>query len=249
MSIIVKNDEQVNAMRAANLIVAKTHELLEQAICPGMTTLDLDKIAEEFIIKSGAVASFKGYRGYPSSICTSINEEIIHGIPSLRKLKDGDIIGIDIGAFKDGYHGDAARTHAVGNISDEARKLINVTRQSFYEGIKFAKSGIHLYEVSKAIQSYVESNGFSVVRDYCGHGIGREMHEAPEVLNYKPPGRGPKLVKGMTLAIEPMVNVGEYSINVLEDGWTVVTKDGSLSAHYENTVLITDGEPDILTII
>ena len=248
MAIIIKNEEQIKAMKVAGSIIADTFQLLEQAIRPGVTTLELDQLAEDFIKKNGATASFKGYRGYPNSICTSINEEVIHGIPSLRKLNDGDIIGIDIGAFIGGYHGDAARTFAVGSVSDEAQKLIDVTRQSFYEGIKFAKAGSHLHEIGKAIQTYVESFGFSLVRDFCGHGIGKSIHESPEIPNYKPPSRGPRLMKGMTLAIEPMVNIGAYDVDVLEDGWTVVTQDGMLSAHYENTIVITDGEPEILTL-
>lgn len=251
MAITIKNSEQIKHMRAVGLIVAKTHELLEKAIRPGVTTKELDQLAEEFIKSNGATASFKGYRGFPSSICSSINEEVIHGIPSLRKLKDGDIVSIDIGAYLNGYHGDAARTHPVGNVSEVAKKLIEVTRQSFYEGMKFAKEGCHLYEVSGAIQNHVESNGFSIVRDYVGHGIGKNLHESPEIPNFRSRGkgpRGPRLSKGMTLAIEPMVNEGDYEIDQLEDNWTVVTIDKKLSAHYENTILITDSEPEILTV-
>jgi methionyl aminopeptidase len=248
VAIYIKNENQINFMRIAGDIVAKTHELLEKAVRPGITTKELDKIAEEFIRSQGATPSFLGYNGYPASICASVNEEIIHGIPSLKKLKDGDIISIDIGAYINGYHGDAARTHAVGNISSEAEKLIQVTKDCFFEGIKFAKEGCHLHEISEAIQNYVEQNGFSVVREYVGHGIGRAMHEQPHIPNYKPANRGPKLLKGMVLAIEPMVNIGTHEIKTLSDGWTVVTRDKKYSAHYENTVLITDHEPELLTI-
>jgi methionyl aminopeptidase len=235
-------------MRNASQIVARTHELLEKAVRPGITTKELDKIAEDYIRSQGATPSFKGYHGFPASICASINDEIIHGIPGLRKLKNGDIISIDIGAYINGFHGDAARTHAVGDISAESQKLIDVTRESFFEGIKFAKEGHHLHEISEAIQIYVEKNSFSVVREYVGHGIGRAMHEDPPVPHYKQANRGPKLQKGMVLAIEPMVNMGTYEIKTLDDGWTVTTKDKKYSAHYENTVVITDGEPEILTL-
>ncbi len=248
MAIRIKTDEQLKKMAEANKIVAQTHELLEKYIKVGVTTGELDKIAEEFIRSKGAEPSFKGYRGYPGSICASVNEEIVHGIPGKKKLKDGDIIGIDIGAYINGFHGDAARTHAVGNVDDEVKRLIEVTEQSFFEGIKYAKLGYRLYEISGAIGDYIESNGFSVVKDFIGHGIGQELHESPEIPNYRMPIKGTRLTKGMCLAIEPMVNMGTDRLEVLADGWTAVTKDGKYSAHYENTIVITDGEPDILTL-
>lgn len=248
MSIKIKNSEQIQKMRIAGGIVAKTHELLKSYIKPGVSTKELDKIAEEYILSQGAVPSFKNYNGFPASICVSVNEEVIHGIPGIRKLRDGDIVGIDIGAYINGFHGDAARTHGVGNISPENQKLIDVTQQSFFEGIRFAKENCHLNEISSAIQEYVEKNGFSVVREYVGHGVGKDLHEGPEIPNYRRPSRGPRLCRGMTLAIEPMVNTGTYEIQVLNDNWTIVTKDKKCSAHYENTVLITDGEPELLTI-
>lgn len=249
MFITIKNEEQIEFMKEAGKIVAKTLEILEKSIKIGITTKELDSIAEDFIRSQGAEPSFKGYEKYPASICASINEQVIHGIPSLRRLEDGDIISIDVGAYKNGYHGDAARTFAVGNISEEAQKLIDVTKQSFFEGIKYATKDNYLYDISSAIQKHVEGNGFSIVRDYVGHGIGTSMHEPPQIPNYKLQGRGIKLAKGMTLAIEPMVNVGGYQVKVLGDGWTVVTKDSKYSAHYENTILITEKEPIILTII
>lgn len=248
MSIIIKNDEQIKCMRIAGEIVARTHEILEKELRIGISTIELDKIAEDYIRSRGAVPSFLGYSGYPATINSSINNEIVHGIPSLRKLKDGDIIGIDIGACYNGYHGDAARTHGVGKITAQDQRLIDVTRQSFFEGIKFAKAGNHLNKICEAIEHHIEKNGFSVVRDYVGHGIGKSLHESPQIPNYKMKARGPKLQKGMVLAIEPMVNVGAYQLTVLDDGWTSVTIDGKNSAHYENTVLITDGEPELLTV-
>ncbi len=248
MAIPIKNAEQIKHMRAASAIVARAHELLEKKIREGVTTKELNDIAEKYILSEGAIPSFKGYNGYPASICVSVNEEVIHGIPGLRRLKSGDIVGIDIGAYKNGFHGDAARTYAIGAVSPEIEKLIRVTRESFFEGIKYARHGNHLHEISSAIQKYAEANGFSVVRDFVGHGVGKVMHEEPQIPNYKPPSRGPRLSKGMTLAIEPMVNLGGYDVIVLDDGWTVVTKDKSYSAHYENTILITDGEPELLTV-
>ncbi len=248
MAITIKTQEQIEKMRIAGDILKRLDEILREEIKVGVSTAYLDKIAEDYIRSQGAVPSFKGYGGFPGAICTSINEEIVHGIPSKRKLKNGDIISIDMGSYINGFHSDAARTYGVGEITQEAQKLIDVTRQSFFEGIKFAKSGNHLNEIGTAIQKYVEENGFSVVRDYVGHGIGRHLHEDPAVANYKQIGRGPKLQKGMVIAIEPMVNAGTYELKVLEDGWTAVTKDGRLAAHYENTVLITDGEPELLTL-
>ena len=256
MAIIVKNNSQIELMRISGRIVAEAHEAIEKAIKPGITTKELDSLCADVIKKHGAIASFLGYEGsfgagpYPGSACISLNAEVIHGIPSLRTLKNGDIVSVDIGAYKNSYHGDAARTHIVGQVSEEDKKLVEVTKQSFFEGIKYAKAGRHLYEISEAIQNYVESHGFSIVRDYVGHGVGRNLHESPEIPNYRPSvGRGVKLQKGMTLAIEPMVNAGTHEIYVLDDLWTVVTVDGKNSAHYENTIVITDGEPEILTIL
>lgn len=240
-------------MRKAGELVAIAHEKIREAIKPGVTTLELDRIAEEFIRKNGAIPSFKGYRGlsgaidYPASICTSVNNEVVHGIPGLRVLKSGDIISIDIGVCLNGYHSDAARTFPVGKISEEADRLIRVTTESFYEGIKHAVKGNRIIDISAAIQDYVEKHGYSVVREYVGHGIGREMHEPPQVPNYRTRERGPRLEPGMTLAIEPMVNQGKYHVKLLDNKWTVVTADGSLSAHYENTIAVTDGEPIIMT--
>jgi methionyl aminopeptidase len=249
MAIIIKNNEQIKLMRSACELTAKVHEVLEKEVKPGITTDELNSIAEDFFKSHDAIPSFKNYRGYPKSICTSVNDEIIHGIPGIRKLKEGDIVSIDIGTFKNGYHGDAARTYGVGNISSDLQKLIDVTKQSFFEGIKFAFQNNHLGQISDAIQNYAELNGFSVVREYVGHGIGRALHEEPSIPNYKGISRGPKLFKGMTLAIEPMINIGTYEIKILNDKWTVKTKDGKFSAHYENTILITDGEPELLTLL
>ena len=249
MAITIKNKEHIRLMKEAGRINKEALELLESHISAGVTTKQLDEIAFNFIKSNDATPSFKGYGGFPASICASINNQLIHGIPSDIVLKDGDIISIDIGTYKDGFHADAARTFVVGDVSDEAKRLIEVTKQSFFEGIKYAKVGYYLYDISSAIQDYVESNGFSVVTDYVGHGIGRHLHEEPQVPNYRVPRRkGPKLVSGMALAIEPMVNAGAREVKVLRDGWSVVTKDGSLSAHYENTVIITEGEPDIITL-
>ncbi len=254
--ITIKSKAEIELMRRSAEITAVAHEKIKEAIRPGVTTLELDRIAEEHIIKWGAIPSFKGYRSgipgvmsFPASICASVNNEVVHGIPGLRVLKDGDIISIDIGACLDGFHSDAARTHAVGNVSELAQKLINVTERSFFEGIKFAIKDNRIVDISSAIQGYVEENGFSVVREYVGHGIGREMHESPQIPNYRTRERGPRLEPGMTLAIEPMVNEGAYGVKLLSNNWTVVTKDGSLSAHYENTIAITDDEPIILTLL
>ena len=249
MGITIKNIEEIEAMKIAGRITACALEVARQAIRPGITTAELDRLCEEYIRDMKAKPSFKGYYGYPASICASVNDVVIHGIPSDYALKDGDIISIDVGAYIGGYHGDAARTFAVGQISDEDKRLIEVTRQSFYEGIKFAREGNYLNDVSSAIQKYVEANGFSVVRDYVGHGIGKQMHEAPNVPNFKTIRKGPRLTAGMTLAIEPMVNIGTYRVKQLGDGWTVVTGDGRKAAHYENTVLITSDAPQLLTCI
>jgi methionyl aminopeptidase len=246
--IIVKTDLEIGYMRLAGSIVRDTLLKLEEVIKPGMTTAELDKIAEDYILKCGAKPSFKGYYGFPASICTSLNCEVVHGIPSKKIfLQEGDIISVDCGAILNGYNGDAARTFAVGNISKEAQKLIDVTRESFFQGVEAAKVGNKLTDISSRIQQYVEGFGYSVVRDYVGHGIGKQMHEDPEVPNYGRPGRGPKLLHGMVLAIEPMVNIGDYTVKVEANDWTVVTEDGSLSAHYENTVAILKDGPEILT--
>ncbi|MEA5074685.1 MAG: type I methionyl aminopeptidase [Eubacterium aggregans] len=248
--INVKSSQDIEYMRMAGRLVAECHELLAEAIKPGITTLELDKMAEDYFKKNGAVPTFLGYQGFPNSICASINGEVVHGIPNHRRLEEGDIIAIDLGATLNGFVGDAARTHGVGNISETAKKLIDVTRESFFKGIAFARQGYRLSDVSHAIQCYVEANGFSVVRDYVGHGIGREMHEDPPIPNFGKPGHGPRLCQGMCLAIEPMVNVGNYDVEVLDNDWTVVTTDGSLSAHYENTIVVTgESEPEILTML
>lgn len=248
MAILVKNQTEIEKMRLAGDLVARTHVLLAEYVKVGVTTLELDQIAEKFILDNGATPSFKGYQGYPASVCASINDEVVHGIPGNRVLRDGDLISLDIGAYLDGYHGDAARSYVVGNADEEAIKLIEVTKQSFFEGLKFVKPGNHLHQISSAIQKYVESNGYSVVRDLVGHGIGKDLHEEPQIPNYKPLGRGPKLQPGMILAIEPMVNVGAYDVAILDDGWTIVTRDQSRSAHYENTVLVTDKGYELLTL-
>ena len=246
--ITIKSRAEVEYMRKAGKIVSDTFKELKAAIKPGVTTKQLDEIAYKFITSQGATPSFKGYGGFPASICVSINDQVIHGIPDDTRLREGDIVSIDIGACYHGYHGDSAKTFPVGKISEEAQKLIDVTKQSFYEGIAFAKRGNRVSDISAAIQSYVEAHGYSVVRDYTGHGIGAELHEEPSVLNYGTPGRGVRLVSGMTIAVEPMVNVGDYGVFVDADNdWTVYTDDGSLSAHYEHTILIRDGECEILT--
>lgn len=248
--IIIKNDTEIELMRHAGKVVEETLFRIEDSIKAGITTAELDIIAEEFIRRHNAVPSFKGYYGFPASICTSINNEVIHGIPSQsRTLNEGDIISIDCGAILDGYQGDAARTFPVGAVSDEAKNLIEVTKQSFFEGVKKAVVGNRLYDISASIEGFAESRGYSIVRDYVGHGIGKEMHEDPDVPNFGKSGRGPKLVHGMVLAIEPMINIGKYKVRTEANDWTVVTCDGSLSAHYENTVAILDNGPEILTFV
>lgn len=248
MSVTIKSGKEIELMKEAGNILAIVHDELKHYVKPGITTMDIDQKGEEIIRKLGCIPSFLNYNGYPASICVSVNDEVVHGIPSKdRYIQDGDIVSLDAGVIYKGYHSDAARTWAVGNISEEAKKLIEVTRQSFFEGIKFAKEGYHLNDISSAIQEYVESFGFSVVRDLVGHGIGTALHEDPEIPNFRQKRRGIKLQAGMTLAIEPMVNIGRYDVEWLEDDWTVVTEDGSLSAHYENTILITDGEPILLS--
>ncbi|MDD4568761.1 MAG: type I methionyl aminopeptidase [Tepidanaerobacteraceae bacterium] len=247
--IIIKSQREIELMRRAGEIVALTLDEIKKHVKVGITTAELDKIAEEFILSHKATPTFKDYRGFPASICASINDEVVHGIPGLRTLKDGDIISIDVGAELEGYNGDAARTFVVGNVKDDVLRLIEVTRQSFFEGLAYAKPGNRLSDISSAVQNCVERYNFSVVRDYVGHGIGQNMHEDPQIPNFGAPGKGPRLRPGMTLAIEPMVNLGGYEVYTLENQWTVVTKDGSLSAHYENTIAITEGEPEILTMI
>lgn len=246
--IIIKRDTQIELMRKAGKIVMLTIELLEKYLKEGTTTLELDTIAYEFIKSKGAKPSFLGYRGFPASINCSINEVIVHGIPSLRKLCNGDIIGIDIGVNLNGYHGDAARTYGIGEISNENLKLINTAKKCFFEGIKFAQHKNHLNQVCKAIEETASSNGYNVALEFIGHGIGKNLHEEPDIPNFDMKKRGPRLYKGMTLAIEPMVNMGSGESIILNDGWTAITKDKKNSAHYENTILITDGEPEILTI-
>ncbi len=248
--IKIKSPHEIDALRAAGEITAATFQRLAEAIKPGVSTAELDDIAARFIKKQHATCSFWMYNGYPAHICTSINDQVVHGIPSPHiELKEGDIISIDIGACYKGYHGDSAKTFPVGKISPEAEKLIRVTRESFYEGLKMAHAGNRLFDISAAIQSHVEQNGFSVVRSLVGHGVGSELHEDPEVPNYGTPGHGARLLPGMTLAIEPMVNQGTYHVNTLADDWTVVTADGKLSAHYEHSVLIKkSGEAEILTV-
>lgn len=245
--ITLKSSHEIDLMRRSGKITAAARALAGEMVRPGVTTHEIDSAVEQFIRKQGAVPSFLHYNGYPASACVSVNDEVIHGIPGKRVLVEGDIVSIDVGAYIGGFHGDCAATFACGKISQEAQNLIDVTRQSFFEGIRYAKEGHRLQDISAAIQQYVESRGCSVVREYVGHGVGAKMHEPPEIPNYGHPGRGPRLLRGMTLAIEPMVNAGKAAIQVLPDGWTVKTVDGKWAAHYENTILITDGEPEILT--
>ena len=246
--IPIKNEREISLMRRACKITAAARALAGDMVRPGVTTKEIDKAVHDFIVSQGATPSFLNYSVFPASTCISVNQTVIHGIPDERVLKDGDIVSIDVGAYWGGFHGDCAATFACGNISATAQKLIDVTKQSFFEGIQFARQGCRVSDIGSAVQSFVESHGFSVVRDFIGHGVGANLHESPEVPNFGKPGRGPRLVKGMCIAVEPMVNQGGYGVRVLKDGWTTVTADGSLSAHYENTVLITDGEPEILTV-
>ena len=247
MMIIRKSDVELGLMRIAGQIVAQTHQLLAKHIRPGITTKELDQIAEEFIRSKGAIPSFLGYGGFPASICASINDELVHGIPSNRVLKEGDIISIDIGAEYKGYHGDSAWTYGVGEISEQAERLLKVTEESLYKGLMFATPEYRLSDISNAIQIYVEDHGFSIVREYVGHGIGTKLHEEPQIPNYGPANRGPRLKPGMALAIEPMVNAGERYVKTLADDWTVVTKDHSLCAHFEHTIVITETGHEIMT--
>ena len=246
--ITLKSSHEIDLMRRAGKITAAARALAGEMVRPGVTTREIDSAVEHFIRKQGAVPSFLNYNGFPASACISINDEVIHGIPGNRVLQEGDIVSVDVGAFVGGFHGDCAATFACGKISEEAQNLIDATRQSFFEGIKFAKQGYRVQDISAAIQAYAESKGYSIVREFVGHGVGAALHESPEVPNYGQSGRGPRLLKGMTLAIEPMVNAGGAAILQLSDGWTVKTQDGKLSAHYENTILITDGEPELLTV-
>lgn len=245
--IICKSEVELELMREAGRIVAKTHQLLKQAIRPDITTRELDQIAEDFIRSQGATPSFKGYNGFSGSICASVNEELVHGIPGPRKLMEGDIISIDIGAQYKGYHGDSAWTYGVGEISDTAKRLLEVTERSLYVGLAEAKPDARLYTISHAIQTCAEEAGFSIVREYVGHGIGTELHEEPQIPNYGLPDKGPHLKPGMVLAIEPMVNVGRRYVKTLQDNWTVVTQDGSLCAHFEHTIAITPDGYEIFT--
>lgn len=246
--ITLKSSHEIELMRRAGKITAAARALAGEMVAPGVTTREIDKAVYRYIKSQGAVPSFLNYNGYPASVCISVNDEVIHGIPGNRVLRDGDIVSIDVGAYKDGVHGDCAATFICGSVSEEAKRLIEVTRQSFFEGLKFAREGYRVPDISSAVQRYVEQNGFSVVREYVGHGIGAKLHESPEVPNFVEPRAGrPRLLRGMTIAVEPMVNAGTAAVKVLPDGWTVKTADGKLSAHYENTILITDGEPEILT--
>ena len=249
MPISIKSAREIELMTEAGRILKIVHDELAKALRPGMTTKDIDRLGEEVIRSYGCVPSFLNYNGYPASICVSVNDEVVHGIPSDRKIiREGDVVSLDAGVIYKGYHSDAARTHAVGEISKEAADLIKVTEECFFEGMKFAKEGNYLFEISAAIGRYANERGYGVVRDLCGHGIGSHLHEAPEIPNYEMNRRGPKLRRGMTLAIEPMINIGTWEVDWLDDEWTVVTRDGSLSAHYENTVLITENGPVLLTL-
>ena len=249
MAVTIKSPREIELMRKAGEILASVHEELAKALHPGMTTMDIDRLGEKLIRSHGCIPSFKNYNGYPGSICVSVNDEVVHGIPSrTRVLKEGDIVSLDAGVIYKGYHSDAARTWGIGQVSSEAEKLMEVTRQSFFEGIRFAKAGNHLNDISSAIQQNAEHFGYGVVRDLVGHGIGTHLHEDPEVPNFAMKRKGILLQPGMTLAIEPMINAGRPDVNWMDDGWTVVTDDHSLSAHYENTILITEGEPEILSL-
>jgi len=246
--IFIKSKREIEHMRKAGRITAQARTIARQMIEPGATTKQIDKEVHKFITMSKAVPSFLGYGGFPASVCISINDEVIHGIPGDRVIHEGDIVSVDVGAYIDGYHGDCAGSYIAGQGSDIAEKLVSATRQSFFEAMAFARLGCRISDISHAVESYCNTQGFSVVREYVGHGVGTKLHEGPEVPNFGKPGHGPRLAEGMTIAVEPMVNEGGAHIRVLSDDWTVVTADGSLSAHYENTILITDGEPEILTM-
>ena len=245
--ISLKSPREIECMRRAGRLTAQARALAGSLVRPGVTTHEIDTAVRKFIESHGAKPSFLGYGGFKGSACISINEEVIHGIPGPRKLKEGDIVSVDVGAYLDGFHGDCAATFPCGEVSPEAMELIRVTEQSFWEGIKLAHAGNRVFDISHAVQQYVESHGCSVVRDFVGHGVGAKLHEAPEVPNFGPAGHGPRLQPGMTIAVEPMVCAGDWRVKVLKDGWTTVSADGSLTAHYENTILITDGEPEVLT--
>lgn len=249
MAVTIKSQREIELMRESCRLLSIVHDELGKAVKPGMTTYQIDKLGEDMIRSFGCIPNFKNYNGFPAAICVSVNNEVVHGIPSKKRvLQEGDIVSLDAGLIYKGYHSDAARTHAVGEISKEAKQLIDVTKQCFFEGIRFAKEGCHLHEISAAIGDYAESFGYGVVRDLVGHGIGTNLHEDPQIPNFRQKKRGIRLQAGMTLAIEPMINAGTYEVKWMDDDWTVVTKDGSLSAHYENTILITTGEPEILTL-
>ena len=246
--IVIKNGQYLQYMRKACEITAAARALAGEMVRPGVSTKQIDKAVHDYIVSQGAKPSFLGYNGFPASTCISVNSAVVHGIPGGYVLREGDIVTVDVGAYYKGFHGDCADTFPCGTVSTEAENLIRVTRQSFYEGMRFATRGHRVSDISHAIQTYVESNGFSVVRSFVGHGVGAQLHEEPEVPNFGTAGHGPRLLPGMTLAVEPMVNAGTYEVRVLKDGWTAVTADGKLSAQYENTVCITDGEPEILTV-
>ena len=249
MAITIKSEREIELMAEAGKILERVHNELEKALRPGMSTKDIDTLGEEIIRSYGCIPSFLNYNGYPASICVSVNQEVVHGIPDKHRIiQEGDIVSLDAGVIYKGYHSDAARTHAVAEVSEEAKKLIQVTKESFFEGIKFAKAGNHLFDISGAIGRYAEERGYGVVRDLCGHGIGTALHEAPEIPNFRMNRKGMLLKAGMTLAIEPMITAGGHEVDWLDDDWTVVTRDGSLAAHYENTVLITEGEPKLLSL-
>lgn len=248
MAVSIKSNAEIELMREAGRILALTHDELAKRVKPGMSTLEVDRIGEEIIRSYGCIPSFLNYNGYPASICVSVNEEVVHGIPSKNRIiQEDDIVSLDAGVIYKGYHSDAARTLIMPAVSDEVKELVKVTRESFFEGLKQAVPGNHVRDIGKAIQEYAEAHGYSVVRDLIGHGVGSKLHEDPEVPNFVTPRRGPKLRPGMTLAVEPMINLGEYDVYWLDDDWTVVTEDGLPSAHYENTILITEGEPEILS--
>ena len=248
MAIVIKSQKEIELMREAGRILTLTHEELRKAIKPGISTYEIDRIGEEVIRSYGCIPSFLNYNGYPASICVSVNEEVVHGIPSKERiLKEGDIVSLDAGVIYEGYHSDSARTYGVGEIDEKSADLIRVTKESFFEGLKVCKPGNHINDISKAIFDYITVRGYSAVRDLVGHGVGANLHEAPEIPNFTRLKKGPKLRAGMTIAVEPMINIGSYEVRWMDDDWTVVTADGERSAHYENTILITEGEPEILS--
>jgi len=248
MGVFIKNDDQIAQMRVASKVCARAHEMLQKHVRPGVTTLELNAIAEDFIRSNDCKPSFLGYRGFPNAICTSVNDEVIHGVPSLRKLLSGDIISIDIGVCYKRFHGDAARTFAVGSVSEKYQQLIEVTEGAFFAGVKYCTTENRIHDISNAIDDFVKPFGFGIVHEWCGHGVGQQVHEDPQIPHTRQEKRGSKIRQGMTLAIEPMINIGTGDIFMTDDTWTVITRDGDYSAHYENTVLITDGEPEILTL-